>query len=395
LYLCAPSKNVKIEAMRKKKRVNKSLSNPADLGPAKLVEGKKRWYIEYYLWNWEQDKAIRKREYDGLNNSADRKERIAFAKNRIKELNKTIKKNNAAPPDKILKSTMIGALEEALEKKKPYLRQTSQRHYKNTIDSFTGYLRSVNKQTLALKHLTTELVSDYILNLSTSAVTKNAHLNSLHILCTQLIKANFMQVNPCDNIQKFKVDTTRRNMAFSDPQIQTLKTKFLTDNPYLWEVVQFIYYCFIRKKELCMLKVKHVELENSRIFVPGDISKNGKSAYVTIPDGLIPLLDSWSLSELSGDLFLISQDKKPGPKRYSSKTLSELHHDILQDLNFSVDYTFYSWKHTGVVKAFKAGIHIKSLQRQLRHSSLEMVDKYQQSLGLETDTEIGHKFPVV
>ena len=43
----------------------------------------------------------------------------------------------------------------------------------------------------------------------------------------------------------------------------------------------------------------------------------------------------------------------------------------------------YSWKHTGVVMAVKAGIHIKQLQIQFRHHGLDQVDQYLRDLGIQ------------
>jgi site-specific recombinase XerD len=53
--------------------------------------------------------------------------------------------------------------------------------------------------------------------------------------------------------------------------------------------------------------------------------------------------------------------------------------------------TLYSWKHTGVVSAFQAGLNIKLIQELLRHHSLEMTDIYLKSLGLTINKEVEEK----
>ena len=55
---------------------------------------------------------------------------------------------------------------------------------------------------------------------------------------------------------------------------------------------------------------------------------------------------------------------------------------LIPELNLSEEYTLYSWKHSGVVSAYNAGVDIKTIQRQCRHSSLEQTDVYLKSLGL-------------
>ena len=53
----------------------------------------------------------------------------------------------------------------------------------------------------------------------------------------------------------------------------------------------------------------------------------------------------------------------------------------------------YSWKHTGAVMAVKAGIHIKQLQIQLRHHSLDQVDQYLRDLGVSDLSDLARSFP--
>jgi hypothetical protein len=59
---------------------------------------------------------------------------------------------------------------------------------------------------------------------------------------------------------------------------------------------------------------------------------------------------------------------------------------LVKPLGYGSEYTLYSFKHAGVVKAYKSGIDLKSLQRQGRWHSIEMVDKYLKSLGLTENT---------
>ena len=55
---------------------------------------------------------------------------------------------------------------------------------------------------------------------------------------------------------------------------------------------------------------------------------------------------------------------------------------LITELHLGKDYTLYSWKHSGVVAAYNAGIDIKTIQNQCRHHSLEQTDIYLKSLGL-------------
>ena len=72
--------------------------------------------------------------------------------------------------------------------------------------------------------------------------------------------------------------------------------------------------------------------------------------------------------------------------------MGERFRKLIKALNLGKDYTLYSWKHSGVVVAYKAGIDIKTIQSQCRHKSLEQTDIYLKSLGLSMNLAI-NKMP--
>ena len=119
-------------------------------------------------------------------------------------------------------------------------------------------------------------------------------------------------------------------------------------------------------------------MEEREILVPGHKSKNKKSQYVAIPDVFFKQLAF--VYELGPAAYLFPS-RINAQKPIGRNTMNNRHSRFLQALNFGAGYSLYSWKHTGVVKAYKKGIDIKAIQRQCRHSSIEMTDKYMRSLG--------------
>lgn len=66
---------------------------------------------------------------------------------------------------------------------------------------------------------------------------------------------------------------------------------------------------------------------------------------------------------------------------------------VLISLGFGTEYQLYSWKHTGAVACVRAGASLKELQIQLRHHSLEEVDKYIRQLGVHDLQDLEGRFP--
>ena len=141
-----------------------------------------------------------------------------------------------------------------------------------------------------------------------------------------------------------------------------------------------LFYCFIRpNSELRLLRVGDILLDEWKVLIRADVSKNKKQEYVTIPKAFRPALSDLKRRNPGEMLF---PGKHDCTKPMGCNTMYERHRKILKQLGFSSDYKLYSWKHTGAVMAVKAGIPVKELQIQLRHHSLEMVDRYLRQMGV-------------
>ena len=68
---------------------------------------------------------------------------------------------------------------------------------------------------------------------------------------------------------------------------------------------------------------------------------------------------------------------------------------LVEPLNLGKEFTLYSWKHTGVVNAYKNGVDIKALQLQCRHHSVSQTDTYLKSLGFMDNEEFRQGIPEI
>ncbi len=61
----------------------------------------------------------------------------------------------------------------------------------------------------------------------------------------------------------------------------------------------------------------------------------------------------------------------------------------LKKLNFDSNLSLYSFKYSGVISAYMAGISIEEIRIQAGHSSLEMTQIYMKKLGLIKASSFG------
>lgn len=74
--------------------------------------------------------------------------------------------------------------------------------------------------------------------------------------------------------------------------------------------------------------------------------------------------------------------------------MSRKHSEFLKKVGIA-DKTLYSWKHSGVVRAYKAGVDLKAIQMQCRHHSIEQTDTYLKSLGFQENTAFKFGMPEI
>ena len=171
---------------------------------------------------------------------------------------------------------------------------------------------------------------------------------------------------------------------FQDHERAILREAIEHTWPDLLHFIEFMYYCFIRPKELTRLKAGNVLLDSKQIYIPGKISKNGKSEYVAIPVAFRSQLSY--IADMDPGEWLFPSPLNP-ERHVGINTMWRRHDNILKKLRFGDEYTLYSWKHTGAVQFIRAGGRVKELQIQLRHHSLDQVNDYLRQMGVN---DLGH-----
>ncbi|MGA1976248.1 MAG: tyrosine-type recombinase/integrase [Bacteroidales bacterium] len=360
-----------------------------------------RWYIEFYAWDVQMSKLVRKRYYE-VNNIISEQDRRIYANRIIQQLNKLLKEGyhfdvnkvpSQAESEETQTYTLNDAISFALEIKKLSIRTSSFPSYKSTVNLFQKWASNNRLQEMNVVYfdkLRAVYFDDYLLvGCAYAAKTVNGHISYMKSLFQVLVEHEIIRNNPFKNLKKHKEGESRKNMAFNEEQMERMKKTIEEKDPSLWLFIQFIYYCYLRPNEVRQLKHSYLHMDKNQIFIPGYISKNGKDGYVTIPESFLNvLIESKEFSSRQEFIFQSRDKLKP----ISKNVMGSRFRMLTRDLNLDKDYTFYLWKHSGVVEAYKAGIDIKTIQSQCRHQSLEQTDIYLKSLGLNVSLAI-NKMP--
>ena len=347
----------------------------------------KKWFVYYYepLVNGHVPKRIK--VYKGINRIKTIEGRLKKAK----QISAQIKKSKTLKYSQVIKEPQVKneILTDTLESMKNYVDPKTIMTYAGMVAKFHVFIGSKTDSQVTREDARAFI--DFLFDKHLSPKTVKAYRNGIKTLYNKYIDRYEPEgfKNPFRKMPVIKT-SSRSLMYFSNIQIQKIKEHCKSVNPLLWLACQLQFYCFIRPNELRQLKVEYVNLNGGYIEIPGFVSKNRKTQKVSIPSALLPDLNF--LAGHDPDLFIFSG---PGPIALPRDRLSKWHKKVLDELNIKGRYGFYSWKHTGVVAAYKAGIDMKDLQMQLRHHSLDMVNEYLKDLGIMDSDRIRNLFPKI
>lgn len=364
----------------------------------------KRWYIVFWVWDSEKGKLTRCRDWT-VNKYTTVKDRYNYAKQLMRTIDKLLVAGNTINMraiaeikakqisyDKDIK--LVKGLRLALIFKQGETRKSTAQNIESILTVFEEFVDIQQWGDLYARSITQRdirMFLDHVSAKGLSNTTRNSYMGKMSTLFSALRSREIIPVNPCEGISLLN-EETGRNWAFTEEQVAQLKPVIIAKHPELWDFIQFMVYGFIRPNEIRQLRVNTTDLVNNKIFIAGNISKNRKSAHVKVSSKFRPTIEKLTASRPM-NAYIFENPKKGG--MLPENLMSTWHLEILRELGYSADYTLYSWKHTGVIMHYRAGVDIKSLQEQLRHSSLTETDTYLKSLGLFTNTEIEDKSPAI
>ena len=334
----------------------------------------KRWRIEY--WEPSGNRIV---IYGHINKANSIEERIRIANETINNLHFN------TTPEK-------SALDKVIEMGVLTWRAKTTSAYKTVNDRYRRFL-SIKK--IKAETATEDTINTFLLWLVSEENVGNKNTiakyrDTLYTLYNKACESYIITFNPVKKVAPIK-RAPRSLRFFSDNQIQMLKA---IDKPVQLDLaIKLLFYCFIRPGEQRHMKIEWINFEYGFIEIPGEVSKNWKTEKVSIPNMFLREIEH--LKNYPNNFYVLSKSGSPGTVQISTKYLNDENKKLLNTLKIRGHYAFYSWKHTGVVKAVKAGVNIKDLQLQLRHHSLDMVNEYLKNLGVMDSDDLKNKFPTL
>lgn len=381
----------------------------------------KRWYVEFWVWDIATEKLTRKPDYIAakFKTAPERYAEAQRIKNEIdRELKdgayidssgKTQKQKQETKPRSVLKAFKWFNSEHSGE-----VGERAVDGYNSFLNVFEEYLADRKLTDLPLTRFDQDQVYaffSYLTNerkvkkgsgkiqIGVSNRTRNNYKIWLDTVFNYLVKRKILEENPAKSISKLRV-SNGSHVPYSEKQAEKVKAYLREKDQQMFLFCAFIYYTLARPKEIQLLKIRDLRgnklLINAQVEVKGEkkqLSKNHKSQFVIIPEGLQKLITEFSIQDYNSDFFIFGNTGEPGPQPYSKHYSTKRYKPHIDALGFTGGQTLYSWKHTGAIKLYQATKDMKKVQRQCRHWSITETDNYLRDLGMFEDDEVEFNFP--
>ena len=354
--------------------------------PPKLYTGA-RWYIGFYAFDPVSGKL--KRKTIKINRIASIKERRIYAQGLIKRINQQLC-DGWNPWIEATNSEAFLLFNDVIDRYRRYIERMflSQTYREETYRAYISYLKNLCEwnasRTVPITYIyqfDKRFISaflDYIyIDREVSTQTRDNYLAFLRVLSSWLVQNGILNERPTDGIKSFgRRSHKKKRTVIPDNEMMRIYEYLSNKNKYFLLACYILHYCFIRPKEMSLLKIGNFSIKNKTVFIPGDISKNRQDGTVTLPDKVTKLMIQLNIFSHDSGEYLFSNDFMPGKNYKSEKKFRDfwLRH-VSKDLGFPKEYKFYSLKDTGITSMLRQYDRL-TVRDQARHSSILMTDIY-------------------
>ena len=375
-----------LEALCKEKKMSFFKPTPfSDYIPARLCEGKE-WVIVWYVKSPLTGKMVRYRKK--VNRIKQISKRRAAAKKLVAGINERLAigwnpEVTAIAPRATMK--LSDAMDMFLKVKQKESESNSMRSYRSFISTFRSWMQSAGiPNDVYVCSITSDvamrMMDDIENRENIGARTYNNYLCFFKLLFNWMIERDYISDNPFDKIRrKPKKLTKKKRRVMTDAELNTL-FEFLgrTNRNYLCMAL-LCYCCFLRPKEIVLLKCADIDLIRQTVHITEDVAKNDNDSFRTIPDVIVPILRELDLG--NGSLYLFggsgNYDFAPSDTQVCSRKIAKYWDCFVRPAcNFGQDLQFYGLKDSGVTRMLTEKIPINLVQKQADHSSVAMTAIY-------------------
>lgn len=359
-----------------------------------------RWVVYWNVWNSKKGKYVRKRNYT-LNAFAEKRRHFEFLnlKRKLQKLQEEAESGTSSAVEVDDGSPTLYKLIEIVLERKSALRESA----RLSLDKYArvlvfwlknqGFCGSPSK----FNETTVFRFMNYLTSVrKVNNRTRNNYRSGLTTIFNVIAKmknVKALKENPFLVLEKLPQDTGR-NIAYTKEQTRELIQFMKARHEPLLLFCQFMYYTLARTHELSRLQVKHIGMTRpDQIYLPAEWSKNRRARYITIPPQLAALIGDSGILSKPKEWYIFGRGLLPSEEYYPSEYIAQMYrYHVLDKLGYPLEYTLYSWKHTGVTHNYLENVEPSALRIQMGYETQSSFDVYLKSLGLFENIQVAKHY---
>lgn len=258
----------------------------------------------------------------------------------------------------------------------------------DTYKSYMSYVKQLNEwnsrriiPAIYIYQLNVDFISDFLeyeyVEKDNSARTRDNYLGWIKSFCQFLILHRYIKTNPAEGIKTLlKSQKKKQRKVIPMDKVILLSNYLQEKNKHYLLASYILFYCFIRPKEMSMLRLSNFSIKRQTVFIPDTTSKTKADGTITLPRKVLELMIELGIFNYPNDYYLFSDKCMPGDKFRDNKQFRDFWTNyVRKDLKFPSEYKFYSLKDTGITDLLRTEKAL-TVRDQARHSSLLMTDIY-------------------
>jgi len=234
--------------------------------------------------------------------------------------------------------------------------------YERVIDLFNRFA-SVSEK--AVKAIRPAAIQKFVMQKHLAAATKRNYFRHLRAWINWLEAQGYIGRNPIGGVEAPKKGKTLPK-ALRESELEKLQQ---AADPWLRRIINFAVYSGLRPSELSRLRWEDVSFERELIRI--DQQKNGSESRIALTAAAREVLDEMD-GERKGRVFACEGRKGTRWVEYVSKAFCALK----RSCGLREELSLYSTRHTHATWAADNGVPLHHIKAQMRHSSVEVTQKY-------------------
>ena len=353
---------------------------------ARSVKGANGYYVTYSFLDPETSKhkvfKLRKSvDKQGntidLNRASNVAEKKALAKQLAFEINELLKDGfNPFGEEKEEVLTIKSALQLAFDSKKAKgIAFKTILQYRKTIEYFERYTALLYLNEFEAHHFE-EWLNTLVNKTGISIRTRDNYLIAIKSLFNELVTLGHLKYTPIKarSITNKNQPSEIKNLAVTTEEMDLIFPFLKANNVNLYFMAKLIYFCLIRPNEGRLLQVKHINLRDGILEVPGSLTKTKKSKYPIIPNALKEDLEKLDLPNQPQSHFIFSDKLQPGEDSLGKHYFSRWWRVLVKG-KLRINKDLYGLKRSGIY-AILNDYDIELARYQADHSDISTTGIY-------------------